>query len=66
MAIFDDKNANYHLGFGSFASLKMVTYPWAHFRLWDVHISQKCGNGIGICPYGPFLGPKWLFLMVKY
>ena len=35
------------------------------FGPWDALISKKCGNGGGFCPFGPFLGPKWPFLMVK-
>ena len=39
----------------------LVTYSpilGVHFSQWDALISQKCGNGSGFCPFGPFLGPK--------
>ena len=55
-----------YLGFGPSLLVTWSAIFGGHFSPWDALISQKCGNGRGLCPFGPFLGPKWPFLMVSF
>ena len=65
MAIFDGKMLFTIQVLGLMLLVTLLPILGLPFGPWDALISQKCGNGSGFCPFGPFLGPKWPFLMVK-